>query len=114
IDPKRIFVLGHSEGGWLVPWFLKDHPEVAGGIIASGNARHFATLGIDQDQYLLPINNPLAASPDNLALLKAIDEAKAKRALDPTLSDDTPPDELPYNAGPKFWRSVPAYHPPAP
>lgn len=96
-----------------MPWFLKDHPDVAGGIIASGNARHFATIAIDQDQYLLPINHPEAASAGNLAILKAMDEQKARRALDPKLADDTPLDQLPYGAGPTFWKSVAAYDAPA-
>jgi len=25
IDPKRVFILGHSEGGWLVPWSFEGY-----------------------------------------------------------------------------------------
>jgi pimeloyl-ACP methyl ester carboxylesterase len=113
LDPKRVFVLGHSEGGWLVPWFLKDHPALAGAIIASGNARHFAELPIDQDQYLIVVNHPdRQFTKEELAALKADDEAKAKKAQDPSIADDTPPTELPFGAPAPGWKFMATYDAP--
>ena len=33
VDPKRIYVVGHSEGGQLVPQLLTDVPELRGGVM---------------------------------------------------------------------------------
>jgi dienelactone hydrolase len=72
LDGKRVFVLGHSMGGWLLPWMITLHPEVKGGIIASGNARHIADIGIQQDQYLYKLQAP-GISDAELAIVKAMD-----------------------------------------
>ena len=110
LDGKRVFVLGHSMGGWLLPWMLAQHPEVTGGIIASGNARHLADLGLQQDQYLGKLQGGTDAQ---LAILKALDVQKAKLAKDPNLDENTPLDQLPYSSPPHAWRFMATYDAPA-
>jgi dienelactone hydrolase len=113
IDPKRVFVLGHSEGGWLIPWFLQDHPELAGGVIASGNARHFAEVPILQNQYLIVVNHPDTHYSDaELGLLRQIDEVKAQKARDPNIADDTPVSELPFGVPAPVWKFMATYDAP--
>jgi len=112
VDPKRIYLAGHSEGGWLVPWLLKDHPELAGGVTLAGNARPFASLVPGQFRYMAKVSgqadNPLAQAQI------AKEDARAKRALDPNLPDDTPADDLPLGiAGAAAWRSIARYDAPA-
>lgn len=109
VDPKRTFLLGHSEGGWLMPWFLKDHPEVTGGIIASGNARDFADLIVDQDQYLMKVKYPQITA-EQLAQLRKFDEAARDKAKDPLLADDTDPKQLPLGIPAASWKFIQGYH----
>ena len=33
VDPSRLFFIGHSQGGQMVPWLLNDEPEARGGIL---------------------------------------------------------------------------------
>jgi pimeloyl-ACP methyl ester carboxylesterase len=114
LDQKKIFVLGHSEAGWLVPWFLKDHPEIAGGIIASGCARWFGDLAVEQDQYLAITNNPTGTvKDDDLALLKAMDEQKVRNAHDPNLAADTAPELLPFGGTAAYFKFLQSYDAPS-
>ncbi|MGA2156363.1 MAG: alpha/beta fold hydrolase, partial [Bryobacteraceae bacterium] len=46
IDPKRVFLLGHSLGGYLMPMMLDRAPEAAGGIVLGGNARPLDKLAL--------------------------------------------------------------------
>jgi dienelactone hydrolase len=112
VDPKRIFIAGHSEGGWLTPWLLKDHPELAGGITLAGNARHLSGIAPSQLRYIAEVHG-LADNPIAKAQI-AKEEERSKRAHDPDLSDDTPADDLPLGvAGAASWRSVAKYDAPA-
>lgn len=111
IDPKRIFVLGHSEGGWLTPWILRDQPRVAGGIIASGNARTFADVLPDQVHYLASLQP--GASTFDVALAEKLTQAQVDRAKDPQLADDHPPAELPLGLPAAYWKFVQGYDAPA-
>lgn len=44
IDSNRIFLLGHSQGAYLIPWFVSEIKEVKGAIIAAGNYRPLAEM----------------------------------------------------------------------
>jgi len=39
IDSDRVFVIGHSQGGQMVPWLLQNVPRLAGGILLAAPAR---------------------------------------------------------------------------
>lgn len=108
VDPKRVFVLGHSEGGWLTPWLVKLHPEVKGGILLAGNARTFADLFVTQYTYLLTVDDG-KLGPEDVAM---IDELKKQvaTAKDPKTPRDTPNASLPAGIGPaKYWQSLVGY-----
>ncbi len=111
VDAKRIFVAGHSEGGWLTPMLLQLHPEVAGGITLAGNARPFGTIIPAQVRAMSLANDGKIDPMEQLAIDG--EEAKAKRAMDPKLSPDTPPAELPLGVAPKYWLSLQRYDAPA-
>jgi dienelactone hydrolase len=111
VDPKKIYVLGHSMGGWLLPWMMRDHPEIAGGIIASGNARSLLDVEVDQDQYVMAVNHP-EVTKEQLAQLRAYDEAKRTRAHDPNLAEDTPAAQLPIGMSAHAVKSMQAYDAP--
>jgi dienelactone hydrolase len=61
IDPARIFVLGHSMGGYLAPRILKRDPKIAGFIVMAGNVRPLQEMIIEQSEYLLSLKGNLTA-----------------------------------------------------
>ncbi len=52
IDPRRVYVLGHSLGGYLLPRILNQDPKVMGGIVLAGNTRPLEDLILEQSEYL--------------------------------------------------------------
>jgi dienelactone hydrolase len=76
IDPKRIFILGHSLGGTLAPRIAKADPALAGLIIMAGATRPLPDVARDQLAYLASLN-PGSPSPEEglQMLLKAAPES---------------------------------------
>jgi dienelactone hydrolase len=58
IDPKKIYVIGHSQGGNLAPRIAKDNPKLAGIVVLAGPTRSLQDLLIDQFRYLAPAKVP--------------------------------------------------------
>jgi hypothetical protein len=52
IDARRIYILGHSLGGYLVPRILARDGRLAGGIILAGSTRHLEDILLEQLDYL--------------------------------------------------------------
>jgi dienelactone hydrolase len=52
IDPKRIFLLGHSEGGYIAPRIAEGDTQIAGIILLAGSARPLGKVIDDQIHYL--------------------------------------------------------------
>ena len=51
VDPKRVFILGHSLGAWATPLIAARDPKLAGGIMLAGSARSVLDLIEDQLDY---------------------------------------------------------------
>ncbi|WBW99185.1 alpha/beta fold hydrolase [Oceanirhabdus sp. W0125-5] len=56
IDKNRIYVAGHSLGGWLIPRIAKQLPEGAGFISLAGPTRAFSETINEQLDYLLSLD----------------------------------------------------------
>ncbi len=56
IDKSRIYVAGHSLGGWLIPRIAKQLPEAAGFISLAGPTRTFSQTLNEQLDYLLSLD----------------------------------------------------------
>ncbi|MCC7175422.1 MAG: alpha/beta fold hydrolase [Bryobacterales bacterium] len=52
VDPKKVFLLGHSLGGYLGPRIALRDSEVAGLVLLAANARPIETLAREQLRYL--------------------------------------------------------------
>lgn len=52
VDPSRIYVVGHSEGGQLVPRLLTDVPEVRGGVMLATPYSAIDTVMLGQVAFL--------------------------------------------------------------
>ena len=57
IDPKRILVLGHSQGGYVLPRIMQRDAKLAGVIVMAGNVRPLEELIVEQtsDPYVLSL-----------------------------------------------------------
>jgi dipeptidyl aminopeptidase/acylaminoacyl peptidase len=107
LDPKKIYVIGHSMGGWLVPWLLERHTDVVGGIILAGNARHLLDLLPRQYEYLAKLDDGAIGPLEKLEIEKI--KKQCKLARDPKLALDTPASDLPFGTGPKYWIGIQKY-----
>lgn len=52
IDPRRIFILGHSLGGMLIPRIGARDPRLAGLIVLAGAAKPLEDIILQQVAYL--------------------------------------------------------------
>ncbi|HEX5269397.1 MAG TPA: alpha/beta fold hydrolase [Gemmataceae bacterium] len=101
IDPKRVFIAGHSLGAMAAPRLGELDPELAGLIVMASPSRPMADVLIEQFDYVLSID-PSPAQKSAVEKLKA----QAERLKDPKLSPDTPTDELPFGVSAKYWLSM--------
>ena len=75
IDAGRIFVIGHSMGGMLLPRIMGESDGgFAGGIIMAGSPRSMLELIYDQNQYLLDITE--MSDAERAAMVEQIDAAR--------------------------------------
>lgn len=52
VDPKRVFLLGHSLGGYLAPRIAQRDPAIAGLVLFAGSVRPIEVLAREQLKYL--------------------------------------------------------------
>ena len=105
VDPRRIVVLGHSLGGYLVPRIVRADGKLAGAIALAGSTRPVYQLIHDQLDYL--VENGAATEAD-VASMRA--DADAIKALDPTRP---PPAGRVMGAPPGYWLDLRKYEPAA-
>jgi dienelactone hydrolase len=98
IDPKRVFVLGHSLGGYAAPRIGAEDSQLAGLILVAGNARHLEDLVVEQVQ-------SVGGSAKALENAKAV-QAKVK-SLEPG-DDDSP---AVFGVPVSYWLDLKDYDP---
>jgi dienelactone hydrolase len=103
IDPKRIFVLGHSLGGTLAPKIAMEDPSIAGLIIMAGATLPLFEKIVEQAEYLASLDGPPGeAAKKQIAELRA-EAARAAAAK----SEETGAPIL--GAPPSYWADLNAY-----
>src|SRR5262249_25220215 len=70
VDPKKVFLLGHSLGAVAGPQAAARDPELAGLILMAGNTRPLEDVILEQVAYLLPMQATDAAAKEELEKLK--------------------------------------------
>jgi uncharacterized protein len=103
VDPKRIFVLGHSLGGMAAPKIAMTDPQLAGIVIMAGAARPLEDVVIDQLTYISTLPGPNGEGAKEL--LPKMKEQLA-RVKDPKLLAEMPESEKPMGMPPKYWISL--------
>lgn len=107
VDPQRVFLLGHSLGGMLVPRIAADVPGLAGAVVLAGPTRPLEDIIVDQITYLNGLQGTL--TPEIQAQIEQT-KAQAAKVKDPNLSIDTPPDQL-LGIPATWWLSLRGYNP---
>lgn len=100
IDRDRIFVLGHSLGGGLLPRIDARQPKLKGLISLAGMARRVENVLTDQYGYLFSLDGDFSSEEQQM-----LDELKRKliTALSPDLNETTSRDSLPLSLPAHYW-----------
>jgi uncharacterized protein len=108
VNSQRIFVLGHSLGGYLLPRIGAADRGIAGLIVLAGLCRPLEDTILDQFTYIYSLSGTLSAEQQ-----KQLDELKKQVALvkSPNLSLSTPALDLPLGVSPAYWLDLRGYHP---
>jgi uncharacterized protein len=108
IDPRQIFVLGHSLGGYLAPRIGAADPRIRGLIILAGSARPLEDVILDQMTYVLSLSMPdPALRQQQLAALKK----QVELVKDPNRLPTAKPSDLPLGVPAAYWLDLNAYQP---
>ena len=109
VDPGRVFVVGHSLGGYLAPRIAAQaQGRVAGVALLEANSSSLLQLILEQSEYLAGLQgSPSPQVSDQLATLRA----QVARAESPDLSPSTPASELPLGVPAAYWLDLRAYDP---
>jgi uncharacterized protein len=108
IDPARIFVLGHSLGGYLAPRIATGDAEIAGIVMLAANTRRIEQLAVDQVRYLASANGP---PTDEAQKRIAAAEEVAKKIESPSLKQGDTVSFLGSNSPASYWLDLRDYHP---
>ncbi|MBQ9243058.1 MAG: alpha/beta fold hydrolase [Proteobacteria bacterium] len=100
VDGSHIFVLGHSMGGYLLPYIASRHPELKGGIAMAGSLR-----GLEDGLYVQLIETFKEVMPENAFKEEEL-KLKAEYQELKNLSADTPDDKQLLHFPAKFWKSL--------
>jgi len=107
IDAKRVFVLGHSLGGMLVPRIGRLDPNIAGLIVLAGPTRPLEDVLPEQLAYIFSIDG--SVSPEEQ---KQLDQTKAQAATVKALKpDDANSRTIVFGAPFSYWLDLRGYNP---
>ena len=105
IDPKRIFVVGHSLGGYLIPRIAAADSahSIAGFVSLAGNTRPLPNLILEQTGYLLQLDGNLSKSDQ-----QQIEQLKQQIAKVNSVTAQSPPV---LGAPAAYWLDLRDYQP---
>jgi hypothetical protein len=108
LDPKRIFVLGHSLGGMVAPRIGQADPQITGLIIMAGCLSHpLEDVVVEQTRYLLSLKGDLSVEDEaKLAKLEST-AAKVKKLTAADVSSST----LLMGEPPAYWLDLRQHDP---
>ena len=106
IDPRRIFVLGHSLGGTLIPRIGKADSGIAGFVVMAGAARPLPDLLLEQIPYIASVDGTVTAEEK-----QQIEDTKALVETIRNLKEGSK--EAPMGVPASYWLDLESYHPPA-
>jgi dienelactone hydrolase len=107
IDLDKIYILGHSQGGMLIPRIAAKSPDAAGYIILAGPALPLNEIMVDQIKYLSGLDGTLS---DEDKRMIAEYEAMNENVIGLTSDSDLTADKL-LGLTKSYWLDIKDYHP---
>ncbi len=108
VDANRIFVLGHSFGGALLPRVAKGEEKLAGLICLAGPTRALEDVLLQQSRYAAELDGVISPVEEwQLHELKRAVAAVKK----PGLSREMARDSFPLRIPASYWLDIRGYHP---
>ncbi|MBV2207992.1 MAG: alpha/beta fold hydrolase [Thermomonas sp.] len=106
IDPKHIFVLGHSQGGMMAPRIAAVSGHVAGLVLLAAPSRPLLDIVIEQNRRLAALNDGKIDDAERTAINVLVNEVRKTRD---SKTDPSTHTVMGLPAG--YWRSVDAVDP---
>lgn len=108
IDPARVFILGHSEGGYVAPRIAAAAgDQLAGVVFVAALATPLTDALIRQTHYLVDQQPGLTDDQQQAA----IDQIQAIVNQINALTEDSPADQIVFGAPPSYWIDLRDYDP---
>ncbi|MFO7956464.1 MAG: alpha/beta fold hydrolase [Candidatus Brocadiia bacterium] len=108
IDPERIFVLGHSLGGMLVPRIARGDDAIAGFIAMAAPARGIEEAIMEQTSYVFGLDGKISGEEKG-QLEQIRRQVERIRELKPS---DAESGQMLLGASAKYWLDLRDYDPP--
>lgn len=109
VQPKRVFVLGHSLGAYLAPRIATGDPQIAGLIIMAGNTRPMEDLVVEQVRYSVGLAGK--PTPDGEKLIAQAEQSAAE-IRDPNLKPGVDVHFLGATIPSSYFLDLRTYHAP--
>lgn len=103
IDPNRVFVLGHSQGGMMAPRIAARDPKIAGLILLAAPSRSLLDILIEQNRRMAILNDGMTSDAESTAIQQLADSVAAVRS-----GREIPAAQAPMGMAPAYWRTVDA------
>ena len=110
IDPKRVFVLGHSLGGTLIPRIAARDSKLAGVVVLAGATRPLGDMMVEQLKYIAALDGK--TSPEETAKIDEVVKAVARVHAIEGGAAPTPKEQI-LGAPASYWLDLKGYDPPA-
>jgi len=107
IDPKQIYIVGHSQGAMMAPRIALKAPRLAGIVLMAAPARHLEDIVYDQFAFLAKADGTIDAQEAvQLAQIKAMGDAI--KSFGP---DVAPATKMLNDLPASYWRDLRNYEP---
>ena len=101
IDPKRVFVLGHSQGGMMAPRIAAVSGHVAGLVLLAAPARSLLDIVIEQNRRLAVLDDQKTSDAERDAISALVQQVRTTRD---SATDAATKTVMGLPAG--YWRSI--------
>ncbi len=106
IDPKRVYILGHSQGGMMAPRIGSRDPAIAGLILLAAPSRPLLDILIEQNRRMAVLNDGKTDDGENAELAKLVARVAAVRRGEQVSGADAP-----LGIPTAYWTSIEAVDP---
>ncbi len=114
VDPKRVFLVGHSIGAYLAPRIAANDPEIAGIVMLAGNTQPLEKLLVEEVRYVITSGGtptaPAVPSPQDQKRLEQVEDSAAK-IESPDLKPGDTVQVLDGDMPASYWLDLRAYSP---